>query len=97
MRFYKLLLQKAYFDKGLGVTNYFKYLIAFFGIASNDAKTTLMIGFIYGICCYFIGLIWYKFKIIETENEVQNRFNLFQVEVREKINTLSGADLKQKI
>ena len=85
MKFYKTLLLKAYFDKGLGLTSYFKYMIAFYGMSSVNVKSTMLIGIIYGFFCFFLGWIWYQFKFIETENEISNLFNPFQREVREKI------------
>lgn len=84
LRFYKALLIKAYLDKGLGITHYVKYLIAFFGLASADVTSTLIIAVIYAILCFFIGWAWYHYKIIETEIEINNRFNLFVKEMRRK-------------
>lgn len=89
---YKLLLHKAYFDKGMGLTNYVKYMIAFFGIASSDARNTLIIGFVYAICCYFLGLWWYKSNLVLSEREISNQFDLFVKEMRQ----LSGAYIKTK-
>lgn len=85
MRGEKYLIAKAYFDKGLGLTNYVKYLIAFFGVASLNVKSTMIIGSVYLILCYILGRLWYKFKLVETENEISNRFNPFVREVRENI------------
>lgn len=82
---FKYLVLKAYFDKGLGLTNYVKYLIAFFGIASLDVKSTMYIGIAYLFFCYFLGRWWYKHKLIETENEINNIFNPFMKEVRQKL------------
>src|SRR3990167_2346946 len=82
---YRLLLQKAYFDKGLGLTNYAKYLIAFFGLATDDVKTTMWIAFVYGIACYAIGRLWYKHHLIDTETEIGNMVNPFVQEMRQKI------------
>ena len=85
MRFYKFALIKAYFDKGYGTTSYFKYAIALFGLASLQTLTTLIIFFFYGISCFFIGWLWYKYGFAEAEQEVSNRFNLFVKEMRRKI------------
>jgi len=85
LRGYKFLIAKAYFDKGWGLTGYIKYIIALFGISSLNVKRTLIVGVIYGISCYFLGRIWFKYRLVDTENEIQNRFNPFQKEVREKL------------
>jgi len=84
-RAYKFCLLKAYFDKGYGLTSYIKYMIAFFGLASRSVNTTLKIGFVYGISCFIIGWLWYKYDLILAEAEVGNRYNLFQREMRKKI------------
>lgn len=85
MRGEKLLIAKAYFDKGLSHTNYIKYLIAFFGFSSQDVKLTMIIGIIYAISCYIYGRLFYYFKFIETENEINNRFNPFVNDVRKNL------------
>ena len=82
---YRLLLQKRYFDTGLGLTNYIKYLIAFFGLASSDIKTTLWIALTYGVACYFIGRIWFLYNWPEIDMEISNNYNLFVKEMRRKI------------
>lgn len=82
---YKVLLQKAYLDKGWNLTAYPKYAIVLFGVASENLFWTLLIGFIYLICCYILGLCWYKYKIIEVEYEIRNRFDRFIKEMRIKI------------
>lgn len=84
LRFYKLALHKAYFEKGYSLTNYVKYLIALFGLSSLNVKVTLSLGVVYAFFCYFIGLGWYRFGFIEAEIEVSNQFNLFVKQVREK-------------
>ena len=73
---------KAYFDKGLGLTNYLKYVIAFFGLASNDVKSTMLVALFYAIFCFILGWAWYRFKLIETEIEIHNNFDMFVREMR---------------
>jgi hypothetical protein len=89
MKFFKPLLLKAYFDQGYAVTSYLKYLIAFFGLASRDVRTTLIIGFAYGISCFIIGWLWFKHGLKETETEIGNRYNPFVKEMRD----MSGSKL----
>ena len=85
MRWFKLLLAKAYFDKGYSLTHYFFKLVAVFGLTSQMVKETFFILFFYSLGCYVLGRIWYKYKLIETENEIDNIFNPFQQEMRKKL------------
>jgi len=84
MRCYKFCLWKAYFEKGYGLTSYIKWVIAIFGITTQNVAVTLLGMFIYGIVCFFLGWAWYHFNIITSELEVQNQFNLFVQEMRKK-------------
>ena len=81
---YKFVLHKAYFDFGYGWSSYFKYMIAIFGIASQQVRSTMIFFFLYGILCYVGGRLAYKFGIKEAEQEVENQYNLFCKELREK-------------
>ena len=82
---YKFCLYKAYFGKGYALTNYVKYLIALFGLSSQDVAITLIDGGAYALLCFIVGWGWYRYKFIEHENEVNNQFNLFMKEVRKDI------------
>ena len=84
---YKLLLWKAYFEKGWQITNYFKYVLVVFGWATNDVKTTILIGIVWVLCCFIVGKFWYKYKLINTEQEIQNRINPFVHEMRSNLKT----------
>lgn len=79
------MLVKAYFEKGYALTSYFKYLIGFFALASQDIEQTMIIGGVYGLSCFVVGYVWYKSKMIEAEIEVNNQFNLFVKEMRKSI------------
>ena len=85
MRGYKILLLKAYFDKCRGVTDYLKYLIGFFAISSLNVRATLIIALFYGVLCFIVGWLWFKYKLVDTETEIGNRFNPFVKEMRRKI------------
>jgi len=87
MKFYKFALWKAYFDKGYAVTSYLKYFVAIIGIAGFPAKFLIPLFIIYGISCFVVGWIWYKFRITDAENEVGNRYNPFVKQMRRKIKT----------
>lgn len=79
---YKINLQLAYFNEGMGKLNYVKYLLIFFGVASLDVKWTLIFGIIWGISCYMFGRWWFRKGWKESEVEVTNKINPFVKEMR---------------
>lgn len=85
MKFYRVALWKAYFDKGFALTNYFKYLIAFYGFSSLNVKYTLVVAGIYGVFCFFFGWWAIRYGFASAEHEIQNQINPFQMEVRRKL------------
>lgn len=89
VKFFKILVAKAYFDKGWSLMNYPKNLLGIIGIGAAFQQFSLMaiaiIGILFGVFCYFLGRYWYNYGLIETENEIQNIFNPFQKQVREKL------------
>jgi len=85
MKGYKLNLHLFYLNKGLGLLNYAKYCVAFFGLTTQDPKWTAIIAVLFGISCYILGRWWVWSKYAEAEIEVQNRINLFVGEVRNKL------------
>ena len=86
MRFYKIAFLEACFNKGYGSTAAFKFLIMLFGISTaivtKDLKLTVIAGLVYIIGCFFLGWLMYKFKYVNAQIEVGNRFNPFVGEVR---------------
>lgn len=84
MRLYKFCLWKAYFDKGMGILGYAKYLIAFYGLASANVKTTMIVAVGYAVAALIIGRLWYYYRIIDTEIEIGNIVNPFAREIRGK-------------
>lgn len=90
MRFFKILLWKAYFDKGFALTNYLKYVLLVFGWATNDIKTTIIVGVSWCFSCLIIGKLWFKYRLVDTEQEINNLFNPFCHDVR---NALSNGTL----
>ena len=77
----------AYFDKGMALTKYIKYLLFISGLASDGQQfwTITFIGALYLLSCFVTGYFWYRWKWIEAENEVSNRFNLLAKEIRATI------------
>jgi apolipoprotein N-acyltransferase len=80
-----LLLYKKYFDTGWGLTSYLKYALAFFGLASQDVQSTLIIATIYGLSCFIIGYYWLKSDFYKADLELNNRYNIFVEEMRKRI------------
>ena len=85
---WRFTLHKQLFDTGYGLTNYFKYLIALFGISSLNVGKTLFLAILYAMFCYVVGFIWYFFGFVEVNAEVSNRFNLFTKEMRDMKKTI---------
>ena len=87
---FKILLLKAYLDKGMGLLYYFKYVLAIAGIGAVtqgvNYSWVFIVGVAYGLFCLLLGWAWYKYHFIDIENEINNIFNPFQREVREKLN-----------
>jgi hypothetical protein len=89
MRIPAFLWLKRYFDTGVGLTSYFKYVVALFGLYSLDKgipmEWTLLLGVFYIILCFSAGYFWIKYKMTDYEYEISNLLNPFQKEVREKL------------
>ena len=81
-KLYKFCLWKAYFEKGYGITSYIKYLIAVFGLTSQKLFITLLVAVIYGFACLILGKLWFYYRVVDTEYEVQNRVNPFVRQMR---------------
>lgn len=86
-RKYKLILHKRFFDQGYGTLGYLKYLIAFFGFASGDWISTIILGLVYVPACYVFGRWWWLTGLATAEMEVGNQFNNFVIEMRKSIKT----------
>jgi hypothetical protein len=83
--FFRWLMWKRYFDTGMGLTNYAKYLIAFLGVAGLGVKNTLILAVVWAIFCFIVGKLWFKYKIVELDYEISNIFNPFQRQVRKSL------------
>ena len=83
---YKICLWKGYVEKGLSLTNYAKYLVAFYALSSQDVLATMIIAAIFGVISFFLGWGWYHYGWLKAEIEVSNNFNLFVKQVRKSIN-----------
>jgi hypothetical protein len=82
---FKLCLWKGYFEKGMALTIYLRYMLIFFGLTSTNVKLMLSLGIIWGLTSFILGFLWFKYGWINAEQEVSNRFNLFVGEVRKKL------------
>jgi len=82
---YRAIKSKAYFEKGYGLTHYVKYLIAFFGLSSNQIGLTMALGFLYVPVCFVLGWWWFNHGWVFLETEVSNEFNWFVKEMRSHV------------
>jgi hypothetical protein len=68
-----------------------KYVIASYGLFAADIRNLLIVGLVWLIFCLLMGKLWYDYRLAETENEIQNRFNPFQKQVRKRLKLSSIA------
>lgn len=89
MKWFKLCLHKGYFERGLALTNFFKYPLALIGATNyayfDNVNFTIVLVIFYFIFCYFLGWAWFNRGFVAAENEVNNQFNPFQKEIRNHI------------
>ena len=81
----KICLWKAYFDNGINLTSYFQWIIAYWGITTQDMKSTFIFAVFYALFCFFLGWLWIRKGMYDANNEIANRFNPFVREVRKKL------------
>jgi len=82
---FKICLWRAYFTKGEGMISYGKYLIAFFGLASQDLSTTMLLGLLYVVFSFVFGYVLYNSDFVRAEIEVGNKYNNFVEEMRRNL------------
>lgn len=70
-----IIRHKAYFEKGMGLLSYGKYIVAALGLASSDMNFILLIGSGFAISCYLLGIIWIKKGFYEEESNFNNEYN----------------------
>ena len=87
---YKAMLWKAYFDKGFSLLNFLTKGLLFVGFADilssgGDASNVIIIGFAYFLFCILLGRLWFYFKLVNAEHEVQNIVDPFVGEMRKEL------------
>ena len=85
---YKLLLHKAYFERGYAMLSYVKYIAILLGLNSVLQDDWTIMIFIMGgfaIFSYIVGMIWFRSGLTITEAEISNQYNYFMKEMRTKI------------
>lgn len=89
MRFYKIALLKAYFEKGYGLTSYPKYVVILLGfdqvLNKGSTKWVIIGGLIGFIFCFLLGWWCFKSNFVNAELEVSNQYNPLAKEIREKL------------
>ena len=63
---------------------YAKFIVLAVGLA-GDKSFTIMFGLAYGLLCPVVGYFWIRLKYADMENEINNRLNPFQKEVRRNL------------
>ena len=97
MKWFKLALFEAYFNKGYAKLSHLTKILLLVGFADvlatgGDPTRVIIGGILYAIFCLFIGWLIFKVRYIDAELEVENKFNPFVREMRE----ISGAFTKPK-
>ena len=90
MKLYKIALWKHWFDVGYGVSSPLKWVLGIIGIGElvNGAPVSsiIKVALIYGIFCFVFGWLWYKIGMAIAMQEVNNQYDLFAKQLREKFN-----------
>lgn len=85
----KWILHKKRFDIGYGTTSYLKIVAAVMGVGAIVVSKNLILAFLmmagYGIFCYIFGWFWIKYGWYTADIEVENLYNKFVNEVRDKL------------
>jgi len=90
MKFYIFALWKAYFDKGYALLSLPKYILFLVGMgdvitSEGNTRNVLIAGGIFFVICFVLGFLWYKLRITDAENEVQNQYNPLAYQLRDKL------------
>lgn len=88
---FRFFLWKAYLDKGMGFLSPTKYVLASYGLFAPNVINLAVVGFLWGLTCLIVGRCFYVYGWIKIENEIQNQYNPFQIEVRRKLKVSSSA------
>ena len=86
-KLYRIVLFKAYFDKGWGLMNYPKYILFLVGAgdviqSGGDYTNVLIAGGILFLFLFLFGKWAYKYGWVAAELEVENKVNPFVNEMR---------------
>lgn len=85
----RVLLLKVYFDKGMSILNYFTKVALVIGIGAViqdfSYKKVALMGVGYAVFAFIVGFLWLHFELMEREQELYNRVDPFQRQVREKL------------
>jgi hypothetical protein len=87
---YKFAFFKTCYDTGAGILSIPKYILLLLGIGdllttSGDTKNVLVFGFSFMFLCWFLGWLWFKYRLADAMAEVGNQYNPFVHEMRETI------------
>ena len=85
---YKFNVYKVWFDKGYSILSYPKWVIAIYGVGEVVSGSYLLVAsgaLLFALFCAVVGYLWLKYDLFIAEQEVSNQYNLFQKEMRQKL------------
>jgi len=77
-----------WFDKGYSLLSYPKWVIAVYGVGEVVSGSYLLVAsgaLVFMAVCTVAGYLWLKKGMFIAEQEVMNQYNLFQKEMRTKL------------
>jgi len=69
---------------------YGEWIIAYFGVTTQNIKGTMVLAACYGILCYVIGWLAYHSDFVRANVEFGNRYNPLASELRAHMNKIKN-------
>lgn len=85
VKLYRILVLKNFFDTGYGLTSYIFKIIAVMGITTRLTKATALAIVIYTIFCFIAGVLYFYYRLPETQQFITNKFDPFVADVKKQM------------